>query len=529
MPETVDGAARVLLDASPNAVVGVDESGVIGYLNHRAVELFGYEPDELLGRPVEHLVPEGLRATHLAHRSAWQLDPAPRARLVVSARRAGGEVVPVEVSLTPVEFEVGRWVFAAINDLRSRVATESQLDMVTRAYRTLAATNHAIVRAHDPDELFEAACRISVDVGGYLGAWVAGPGADRAVRVLACAGTINSYISQLRVTLDEDDWRGRGPTAMALRDGRPHYVSDFGIDPRTTGWHELAARYGVHASATLPLRRRGTVVAALGLCSASPYIFDEPMRGLLEGMAEEIGHALDSLQSALELREAAGHRSELLHRLVEAQERERAKIAADVHDDSVQALAAVDLRLGALHRRIQRVAPELDEDAAATRSTLAAATERLRSLLFDLEPVDTDLPLAEALHELTAAMITGSGITWSVVGDLNRDLPHAERLQAVRIVKEALTNVRHHAHASSVLVELEALGNGVQITVADDGVGIGSDAVTSPPGHRGLAGMRDRAEVSGGWLRLLDAGRGTVLRLWLPDPRVAAGVVPAPR
>lgn len=519
MAEPVDGATRVLLDASPNAVVGVDDAGVIGYLNERAVELFGYPRERLLGAAVEQLVPPELRPAHSRIREAFQADPAPRPRMRLTARRANGAVFPVEISLTPVGFPAGRWVFAAVMDLSDRAATESQLDQFARAYRTLAETNQAMVRSRDPAGLFDAACRIAVQDGGYLGAWVGRPDDTGHVTVAARSGVLDDYISHLNISVDADHPEGNGPVAVALREERSYYIADFRSDVATVPWRARADSNGIRASASLPLRRRGAVIAALTLYSAIPGAFGEHMRALLEGMAENLSYALDGMQSASELREAVVHRSELLDRLVAAQESERAQIAADVHDDSVQALAAVDLHLGALQRRIQRVAPELDDDAAIARRTLTAATERLRALLFDLEPVDSSLPLAQALTDLSAALFEGHAVVWSVTGDVDADLPRAERRQAVRIVKEALTNVRQHASASSVEIALRHTGNGVEITVADDGIGIDSGAVTSLPGHRGITGMHDRAEVSGGWLRIEAREKGTTVRCWLPDPQ----------
>ena len=108
------------------------------------------------------------------------------------------------------------------------------------------------------------------------------------------------------------------------------------------------------------------------------------------------------------LRELAEQRKLLLSRLVDAQDAERAHIAAEVHDDSVQALAAVDLRLGLLSRRITAEAPHLLEYVDPLRATVSEATDRLRTLLFDLTPVDLDHGLAPALRETAREIFDGS-------------------------------------------------------------------------------------------------------------------------
>ena len=74
-----------------------------------------------------------------------------------------------------------------------------------------------------------------------------------------------------------------------------------------------------------------------------------------------------------------------------------------------------------------------------------------------------------------------------------------------------------HARARTVLVRVVNGTDGVEVTVTDDGVGVDVDALAHRPGHRGLATMRDRAELTGGWCRVESApGQGTTLRFWLP-------------
>ncbi|MGH3026613.1 MAG: PAS domain-containing protein, partial [Gaiellaceae bacterium] len=139
------------------------------------------------------------------------------------------------------------------------------------------------------------------------------------------------------------------------------------------------------------------------------------------------------------LRQVAQQRRDLMDRLVVAQELERARIAADVHDDSVQALAAIDLRLGMLQRKVAESAPEFNELIRQLQTTLSGATDRLRQLLFDLEPTGVDDTLIDSLRDAAAHIFEDTAITWSFEGDLDAELHHTERGQAVRVAKEALT------------------------------------------------------------------------------------------
>src|SRR5262249_19103708 len=93
---------HALLEAAPDAMVIVNESGVITLVNAQTERLFGYQRSELIGQPVEVLIPEDLRAGHVGHRTKFAREPRVRPMgesLQLSARRKDGTVFSVEISL----------------------------------------------------------------------------------------------------------------------------------------------------------------------------------------------------------------------------------------------------------------------------------------------------------------------------------------------------------------------------------------------------------------------------------------------
>ena len=231
----------------------------------------------------------------------------------------------------------------------------------------------------------------------------------------------------------------------------------------------------------------------------------------------------ERLATDTELRQLAEQRQALLTRLVEAQESERAQIADDIHDDSVQALAAVGLRLGLLRRQLAEHAPALLDSLEPVQTSVAEATARLRSLLFDLEPPDLSRGLAGAIHNAAAGLFGETGTAWEVSDGDEPDAPDTTRSIAYRIAREALINVRKHAEASRVVVTIGGTPTRLEVEVADDGCGLTVAAQRRAPGHRGVASMQDRAAIAGGECHV-EAGleTGTVVRFWLPVTPVAS-------
>lgn len=241
--------------------------------------------------------------------------------------------------------------------------------------------------------------------------------------------------------------------------------------------------------------------------SGEPFALATVQRDITERLAYERA-----------LRELADQRQDLLTRLVDAQEVERSQIAADVHDDPVQALSAVELRLGLLARKLRERAPDLIDTLTPLQSSVSGATDRLRALLFDLEPPDLDQGLTWALRRAAEETFADTEVAWTVRESGPVEVEDALRVILYRIAREALTNARKHAGAGRVDVAVSGSDDGVLVTVADDGRGLGAQPTKPTPGHRGLFTMRDRAAIAGGWCTVADRPEGGVLAtVWLPS------------
>ncbi|HWW91127.1 MAG TPA: sensor histidine kinase [Solirubrobacteraceae bacterium] len=234
----------------------------------------------------------------------------------------------------------------------------------------------------------------------------------------------------------------------------------------------------------------------------------------------------------------AAERSVEIERLrygMEAREHERTRWAREIHDESIQGIGALRLRLA--NARDINDGETLRVAVDTVLEGLGTEIDQLRHLITELRPAALDdLGLAAALQALARRAQAIDGLEVKTELDLgprdpteaNGGGPETRRLDPelestiYRVVQEALTNVGRHAEAKSAVVSISEREGVVRVSVTDDGKGPPEESRLGPRGDGleggfGMSGMRERAELVGGELEMIAAPeRGTTVRLTVP-------------
>lgn len=220
--------------------------------------------------------------------------------------------------------------------------------------------------------------------------------------------------------------------------------------------------------------------------------------------------------SELRLRRADTERLRLLRKLLAAHEDERSRIAAAIHDDSIQAVAALGIRVSALRR--QAADGGLRASLLDVEENVLDAVSRLRRLMFELHPTTLDRDgLAATIETHLAQFQDETEPSYRLKNEAAREPPPRVRLALYRIIQEAIANSRKHARPRNVVVELRDGPGEFVALIHDDGSGFLVDRIESPAGHLGLSTMREQAETANGRLLVESRpGKGTTVEARIP-------------
>lgn len=525
-----------MVQSAPVAIVVADDHGVIVQVNDKLANMFGYAGADLLGKPIEALMPDRYRAGHAGYREEFTANPRQRpmgSGLDLAGRRSDGSEFPIEVGLNYVRSGDTLWVMGAVADITRRKQNEESLERrvqertreIERRRQVSDSLRDILTILNSDRPLDEILQHIVVQASQLLKADASAiyqmEDADTAITIQACCGLPGGAgANSLPLPRQAFD--------LALN-GEPVVVDEppagAELDPKHAPdeSHEQPGQEAGWSSAPV-LSAASSALAHPAYCAqlAVPLrIKDEPYGGLMlyyveprKFSAEEIELAVMFGDQAVLAIENARLRTRAERTAVAA---ERNRIARDLHDSVTQTLFSATLIAEVLPKLVQRNGKEgmkrLEELRQLTRGALA----EMRTLLLELRPATLiEVSIDELLRQLTEAARGRARIPIDMQLDIREPLPPDAKIAFYYIAQEALNNVAKHARASEVQVMLSSHAASAELRVRDDGQGFDVTQVT--PEHLGLAIMRERTQSIGGELSILSApGQGVEICVrWRP-------------
>jgi two-component system, NarL family, sensor histidine kinase DevS len=317
--------------------------------------------------------------------------------------------------------------------------------------------------------------------------------------VAASAGSIEGDVREIKVPIDDSVFG-------AAMEEQVSQQLERGSPPSKA---RLRERLEAEAALVVPLLFRGRAVGALVALDreAGGVEFDQEDLRLLQSFASSAATAVATAQTV---------EADRLRQQVESSEKERERWARELHDETLQNLAAIRINLAtALQSKGEERTQRLERAAEDTLSRLEEQITELNRLINDLRPAALErLGLAGALEALAEESSARGGIEVEASVELSEERGGDEDRIVYRLVQEALTNVVKHAAARHVEVRATEDDGEIRIIVRDDGAGFDTTASTV---GRGLTGMRERIELLGGEIDVTSKpGKGTEISARVP-------------
>ena len=326
------------------------------------------------------------------------------------------------------------------------------------------------------------------------------PESEDTLRVAAADGANADDVIATRLELRTSK------AGRMLERGRSERVDVVVDDPEVD--HQLTRRLGASSALYVPLVVHGRaigVVVAHDKVGSDPRFVEEDVR-LAEVFADRAATAVDLAKRVSR---------DVVQRVVEAQEQERARLARELHDETGQALTSILLGLKGLEDVVDT--SEGSASVAALRELVVSTLRDVRGLAVELRPTALDdFGLVPALERLADTFREKTGVEVAIEAQLGEArLEPSLETTLYRLVQEALTNVLKHADARHVSISLVRKDGSVSAVVEDDGRGFSPE--TPRREALGLVGMRERVGLVGGRISIESApGAGTTLAVEVP-------------
>jgi PAS domain S-box-containing protein len=504
-----------ILEIAEDAIISIDSSQRVVLFNQGAEKMFGYATTELIGKPLDRLLPERFTHAHRQHVEEFAKSPevarTMAQRREVFGRRKDGSEFPAEASISKLTLGDEVIYTVILRDITERKHAAETLrasEQVARGQtEALTRTLDALAKESAPDRLVEHVLRtITQQLGAHSSSiWlrdeetglVSFEFAFEEGKLLTRSDAALAKISPtLRI---EDVW----PWPEVFRTGKPSVLEDI-REGRSFPWRDHVLSLGVVTILIVPMLIAGQVEGVVGIRFTKKRSFRTEEMDLAQALAHQATLACQLRRLSRQSRQAA----------VVA---ERNRMARDIHDTLAQGFTGVIVQLEAVEEAMSqglsaKAAEYVARAGALARESLQEARRSVRALRPQtLEEND----LCEALQRLINQMTAGTGVqaVFNVRGQ-QPELPPEWEDNLLRIGQEVLTNVLRHAQAGKFKAGITFDTAELRLNLSDNGKGF-------DPGGRhqgfGLQGIKERVKAMGGQLSIQSAkGEGTAVSIVLP-------------
>ncbi|MEZ5324449.1 MAG: PAS domain S-box protein [Verrucomicrobiales bacterium] len=431
---------KEVIESVPSGLIMVDISGEIVLFNRQAEQIFGYTRDEVIGQPMEILLPERYREAHVGMRQGFLKKASPRqmgsGRDLFARRKDGGEFA-VEVGLNPVDTPEGTMILAAVVDISERKKAEGRVQQQAQILQNV----------HD------------------------------AVFLIASDGTVLSW--------NPGATKVYGFTEEQMVGRNVSLVFPIGEEDRFTNrvYPTVSAKGSFEFVAKSIRSDGGEIYVAV---RASGFLDPAHAQQAVLICANDI-----TVQKLLE------------QRTLEISEREQQRIGQDIHDDLCQQLAGIGCLVKVLEKQIGDLHQAGAQGLAQLGQMVTDANVRARGIARGLAPaVIENLGLQRALAELaTQSQLVYDIECRLTCGEVVAEVSQTVAVQLFRITQEAVNNAVQHGAATRVEFYLEVTDDTILLAIRDNGSGC-SEELSAKSNGLGLLSMRHRAELLDGELSI---------------------------
>lgn len=270
--------------------------------------------------------------------------------------------------------------------------------------------------------------------------------------------------------------------------------------PTEIALRERLATLGVEQVIAIPLMTKGRLVGSLNLSTNQSRSYPPEQIALLKTIGQQIGVAVEN-----------AHLYEQAEQTAVAAERGR--LARELHDAVTQTLFSANLIADVLPRIWRRNPEEGMQNLEELRQLTRGALAEMRTMLLEMRPESLErVDIKSLLTQLADAFIGRVRVPVSLVIEGDCELTHEVKIVFYRVAQETLNNIAKHSGARQVDVHLQCQPGQLNLSIKDDGLGF--DLSTVPPGHMGIAIMRERANSIGADLKIdSHLNQGTTVEL----------------